>query len=571
MKPKSSPSPIARLGLLAAFAAGALWIACSAETLETPSAPEATPSLGLAAGPPDLARAIAAQNRHTPTLMRNPEVVGTAVGLGPDGKPAVKIFLARPGVAGIPARLDDVPVAVEVTGRFYAVSDPTTRQRPAPVGFSIGHPDITAGTLGARVMDGNGNLYILSNNHVMANSNDASIGDPILQPGPFDGGTLADQVGTLADFQPINFSGGNNLIDAAIAATTAQNVGFATPTDDAYGAPASQVFGDGNNNGTIDNIGSVLGLNVMKYGRTTGFTTFQVTEINVTASVCYATRGPFICAQSATFVDQIAIGSPDFSAGGDSGSLIVSQTGKNPVGLLFAGSSTRTIANRIDHVLNEFDVTVDDGSGGGGGGNNPPTASFEVNCTDLSCNFDGTGSSDDGSITNYAWDFGDENGTSGTDPTVSHEYAAAGTYTVTLTVTDDDNAQDTDSQDVTVSSGGGGGDGTTMHVGDLDGASANNGSTWTANVTITVHDEAHAGVSSATVSGSWSNGANGNASCVTSGGGSCTVSTSSIPKRNGSVTFTVGNVTHGSLTYDSGSNHDPDGSSNGTSVSVSKP
>jgi len=318
MKRESSHSPGARLGLLAlVLAAGALWLSCSGDTLDAPSSPDPAGGLTAAAGPPGLARALAAQERHTKALMANPDVVGTAVGLGPDGKPAVKVFLARPGVAGLPSRLDDVPVAAEVTGRFYAGSNPTTRQRPAPVGFSIGHPDITAGTLGARVINGSGNLFILSNNHVIANSNDASIGDPTLQPGPFDGGTSSDQVGTLADFQPINFSGGNNTIDAGISATTATNVGFATPTDDAYGAPSSEVFGDGNNDGTFDNVGNLLGLNVMKYGRTTELTSGQISEINLTVSVCYETRGPVRCIQSATFVDQIAIGSGSFSDGGD--------------------------------------------------------------------------------------------------------------------------------------------------------------------------------------------------------------------------------------------------------------
>lgn len=455
MKRKSSSSPFARLGLLAAIAAGALWLGCSGEPIDTPSAPEATPSLSLAAGQPDLARALAAQERHTRALMANPGVVGTAVGLGADGQAAVKIFLARPGVAGLPSRLDDVPVAIEVTGMFYAGSDPTTRQRPAPVGFSIGHPDITAGTLGARVVNGSGNLFILSNNHVIANSNDASIGDPTLQPGPFDGGTNADSLAWLADFQVINFSGGNNTMDAGVARTVANNVSASTPIDDGYGAPSSQIFGDGNNDGFIDNKGDLLGLTVMKYGRTTELTSADVSEINLTVTVCYAGFGPF-CTQSATFVDQIAIGSSSFSDGGDSGSLIVSQSGKNPVGLLFAGSSTRTIANRIDLVLDRFNVTVDDGSGGGGDGNNPPVASFTFSCTDLSCSFDGSGSADsDGRIVSWAWNFGD--GDTGSGETVNHTYAAGGTYSVTLTVTDNDGASDGESQNVSVSSGGGGG------------------------------------------------------------------------------------------------------------------
>src|SRR5256886_9583239 len=103
---------------------------------------------------------------------------------------------------------------------FVAFSDPTTRQRPAPMGFSVGHPAITAGSIGARVTDGV-NVYILSNNHVLANSNDASIGDPELQPGAYDGGAApADQIATLAAFKAIDFSGGGNPIDAAIARVT---------------------------------------------------------------------------------------------------------------------------------------------------------------------------------------------------------------------------------------------------------------------------------------------------------------------------------------------------------------
>jgi serine protease len=78
-----------------------------------------------------------------------------------------------------------------------------------------------------------------------------------------------------------------------------------------------------------------------------------------------------------------------------------------------------------------------------------PTASFTSSCTDLSCSFDGSGSSDsDGNIVSYAWDFGDNSTGSGVTP--SHTYAAAGTYDVTLTVTDNDNAPGSVSHSVTV-------------------------------------------------------------------------------------------------------------------------
>lgn len=87
----------------------------------------------------------------------------------------------------------------------------------------------------------------------------------------------------------------------------------------------------------------------------------------------------------------------------------------------------------------------------GGTANSPPTASFTFTCTGLSCSFDGSGSTDsDGTIASYAWNFGD--GTTGSGVTVSHTYAAGGTYTVSLTVTDDDGATGSSSQNVTVSS-----------------------------------------------------------------------------------------------------------------------
>lgn len=113
-------------------------------------------------------------------------------------------------------------------------------------------------------------------------------------------------------------------------------------------------------------------------------------------------------------------------------------------------------------------------------------------------------------------------------------------------------------------------DSSTMHVGDLDGISINNGSTWQAQVTITVHDGAENIVTNATVTGSWSGGTSGSDSCTTDGSGQCTVTSDSMPKRNGSATFTVDSVSHSSLTYDSSANHDPDGDSNGTSITVNK-
>jgi PKD repeat protein len=189
----------------------------------------------------------------------------------------------------------------------------------------------------------------------------------------------------------------------------------------------------------------------------------------------------------------------------------------------------------------------------------PPVASFASTCSGLVCSFDGSASSDsDGTITGYSWNFGD--GTIGSGRTLNHTYAVAGIYTVTLTVTDNAGATGAQSKSVTAGQ---------AHVGDLDGARSNQFNTWTAVVTITVHDSSHRLVANATVSGSWS-GSGGTNSCTTNGSGQCTVSKSKIPKWNASVTFTVLNVTHATLTYASTNNHDPDGDSNGSSITVSR-
>jgi hypothetical protein len=315
---------------------------------------------------PRLKAAIEAHQRHTHRLMDIAGVVATATGFAPDGEPVVKVFTAKHGIAGVPVSVDGVAVHTRATGRFYAHNSltPSSRwPRPVPIGVSTGHPGITAGTIGARVRNGS-NVYALSNNHVYANVNNAAIGDNVLQPGAFDGGTNpADVIGQLADFEPIRFCtiffiwlicSEVNTIDAAIALTSA--VSTSTPPD-GYGSPNPALhaaFGNPTVNGD-ENLSQLLGLAVQKYGRTTGSTAGTVDAINATVDVCYDQA----CALVARFVDQIIITPGNFSAGGDSGSLIVAQDGDHPVGLLFAGSSTHTIANRIDLVLNRFGVSID--------------------------------------------------------------------------------------------------------------------------------------------------------------------------------------------------------------------
>ena len=227
---------------------------------------------------------------------------------------------------------------------------PARRERPAYGGVSVGHYRITAGTLGTCVYDllpgskvsppvhGQGvpaRFYILSNNHVLANSNAASPGDPILQPGPYDGGTLPDdRIATLARFVPITFeppiprAQHRNLIDAAIA----QSDSFMIDRKLHWlGAPRAW----------RPRANVKVGLRVRKFGRTTGLTMGSVIAVNATVDVGYGSAG------IARFMDQIVTTS--ISAGGDSGSLVVTEDNV-AIGLLFAGSSTVTILNQIENV-----------------------------------------------------------------------------------------------------------------------------------------------------------------------------------------------------------------------------
>ena len=90
-------------------------------------------------------------------------------------------------------------------------------------------------------------------------------------------------------------------------------------------------------------------------------------------------------------------------------------------------------------------------------------------------------------------------------------------------------------------------------------------------VTVTVHDPAHTVVSGAVVTGTWSGGYSGSASCTTNSAGICTVATGTLNRQRTSVTFTVGTVNASGLTYGASSNHDPDGESNGSAITLLKP
>lgn len=250
-------------------------------------------------------------------------------------------------------------VAVIVTSTsLAAVADHQTAQtRPIKLGTSGGNIFdrstlyCCSGTLGALVQDAAGIQHILSNNHVLGRANQAQAGDPVNQPGMIDQNCLQD--GTVANFTrlvEIKFGKGRtmplNEVDAAIAQVVAGTV---------------------SSDGAILGIGSVsaetaaasVGQSVQKSGRTTGHTFGSVSAIDVTIDVGYSAECGGAANQKARFVNQILITPGTFSAGGDSGSVIF-ETGTTPraVGLLFAGSSSHTIANPINRVLSLLNVSM---------------------------------------------------------------------------------------------------------------------------------------------------------------------------------------------------------------------
>ncbi|KAA3663481.1 MAG: hypothetical protein DWQ10_00075 [Calditrichaeota bacterium] len=329
-------------------------------------------------------------------LRNKPNIVATGVGYKvvngkPTEEPALicsvstkkaKKFLSQHEL--IPEKIQNIATDVYPTGVIHALQDPKRKFRPAPGGVSIGHVSITAGTLGCLV-EKNGQQYILSNNHVLANSNDASIGDNIIQPGAADGGSFPeDRIAELSEFVPIQFQGGSgggggggggggsdckianstagvlNAVAALLGSKTrlvAQKQVVTQAGENLVDCAIAKPLSDDFVKNEILNIGKIAGvaegtlaMAVKKSGRTTGFTTGTILQIDVTVDVSYGTN------KIATFVDQLMTGG-GMSAGGDSGSTILNEQNEL-VGLLFAGSSNSTILNRIQNVFTALDINI---------------------------------------------------------------------------------------------------------------------------------------------------------------------------------------------------------------------
>ena len=247
---------------------------------------------------------------------------------------------------------------------------PRDRWRPVvPPGVTVGHYRITAGTFGCLVRR-RGDVFILSNNHVLADCNRGQEGDAILQPGASDGGTSDDRFATLADYVPLDF--GTAPPECSIAELSAKLLNYAAGAfgsrhrlqavkqtegvnlvDAALARPLSPdlVSNEILYIGVPVGVGAAtLGTEVQKSGRTTGHTQGAITQIDATVRIDY--NGP-----TALFTGQLVAG--PMSQPGDSGSAVLDMD-KRVVGLLFAGSDAATIINPIDAVLAALNVKLVD-------------------------------------------------------------------------------------------------------------------------------------------------------------------------------------------------------------------
>lgn len=272
----------------------------------------------------------------------------------------------------IPRSMNQWPIDVMEVGEIVALAR-TDRQRPARPGMSIGHYKVTAGTFGAVVYDvKTGEPLILSNNHVLANSSNgrdgrAKIGDPILQPGRYDGGTDDDIIARLYRFVPIELevsapdckiaNAAQKLLNKAIRRIRRnyeikiERTGAATNlVDAAVAKPLSrdlisdEILDIGRPRGTAD---VVVGQKVRKSGRTSGTNEGEVKVVHATIKVSMGEIG------TAIFTDQVLTTS--MAQPGDSGSVVVDEYNR-VCGLLSAGSQTVSVFARIRNVCEALGV-----------------------------------------------------------------------------------------------------------------------------------------------------------------------------------------------------------------------
>jgi hypothetical protein len=318
---------------------------------------------------------MAVQREVTADWMRQPEVLGTAVGLDAAGNTSLLVYVDQDAknagqvIRNLPQNLRGVNVQIELTEKFRAMAKPgggggtshTAKQTP-PIqlgtsggwGKDLANGYCCGGTLGSLVNIG-GVQHILSNYHVFeadivsgGNNTVATTGDPVIQPGLIDINCAVANSQTVATLVKKS-SLPNSNVDCSVAKVVAGQV----RTDGAIleiGPISSQT------------VGASIGQAVKKSGRTTGLTRSSISGLNATVSIAYDNECAGGAAFTKTFTGQIVISNNGsrFLNSGDSGSLMVEDVATNPraVGLLFAGSSSTAIANPIGQVLSFLGATM---------------------------------------------------------------------------------------------------------------------------------------------------------------------------------------------------------------------
>jgi hypothetical protein len=287
-------------------------------------------------------------------------------------KTASEVLLNSAGIDSNPAAHQQAlstPVALGSSGGNNNDYDTTTVNGHSQVS------DCCGGTLGSLIQDSNGKQYLLSNNHVLARSDQATAGENIVQPGliddnctPFGDGGSETLVGTLTGFVPLKSS---NNVDAAIAqvnsgAVSSSGAILELGARQSNGTLAAAPPGTSSTGGKGET--GTIGMTVAKSGRTTGLTCAAISAVSLSVQVSYYTN----CAETdpyttKTYSNQLAISGNEFSDAGDSGSLVVDTGNAEPVGLFFAGgvdsnNVSEGVANPAPEVLSELGSQVGNGT-----------------------------------------------------------------------------------------------------------------------------------------------------------------------------------------------------------------
>ncbi len=351
--------------------------------------PSALPSsIGPATGltnwsnqPAFIQQAIAVKERNEAAILAIPGVIGDGVGISKTNPNAavILVFTSKANVTGIPEAFESIGTETKNVGKVTAHAFTGDYRSPLPCGVTVGpNNECASGSIGALVSTTltksgtstyGGTMtvysnqyswgsatpkYMLSCNHVFAGENDAVEYEQQDQPGRYDVSCDASgAVGKLHSWNFINHTHkSTNYYDCALAECNPSLTGGWSPAMMSNASTSPYTLSYTPTNTTV---APTVGMGIKKTGRTSGYNTASVYGIDVTITVGYSNF-------NATFIDQIYVDNGTYIQAGDSGSMsVVNNSGGtndgDPVGLDFAGSSSASFMNRMDHIAHDFGLT----------------------------------------------------------------------------------------------------------------------------------------------------------------------------------------------------------------------